>query len=80
LGATHVDPNGAADRAGLREGDIIVGMNDALIATIDDLHRLLTIKMAGQAIPVEVIRGTTRLRLTITPVEKQVGGNSIGTR
>jgi len=55
-------------------------MNDALVATIDDLHRLLTIKMAGQAIPVEVIRGTTRLRLTITPVEKQVGGNSIGTR
>jgi S1-C subfamily serine protease len=68
--ATHVDPNGPAGRAGLREGDMIVGMNDVLVSSVDDLHRLLTIEQAGKPLPMEIVRGTSKLRLTVTPVEK----------
>ncbi|WP_202807280.1 PDZ domain-containing protein [Synechocystis sp. PCC 7509] len=31
-----------AQTAGLVEGDVIVGMNNQPIASIDDLHKLLT--------------------------------------
>ncbi|MGE0759882.1 MAG: S1C family serine protease [Pirellulaceae bacterium] len=32
----------AAARAGLREGDLLVAMNDRLVANIDDIHRILS--------------------------------------
>src|SRR3989337_2143001 len=36
-----IEPNGPAHRAGLRERDLIVAVNGASIATVDDIHRLL---------------------------------------
>ena len=56
-------------RAGLREGDIIVGFDDRPIAGIDDLHKLLTEERIGHKSSLTVIRGTQKLSLDVTPEE-----------
>jgi S1-C subfamily serine protease len=50
-------PRGIADRAGIREGDIIVALAGRLVTSIDDLHRLLMTVPTDQAFEVTVIRG-----------------------
>src|SRR5690606_21755554 len=37
-----VEPGGPAHRAGLRQGDLILGLGDRPVSGIDDLHRQLT--------------------------------------
>jgi S1-C subfamily serine protease len=63
------EENSAARRSGLREGDLIIGFDGHPVAGIDQLHRLLTGERAGQTLPVDVIRGTERLTLQVTPQE-----------
>src|SRR6185437_10929028 len=58
-------------RAGLREGDIIVGFDDRPIAGIDDLHKLLTEELIGHPSSLLVIRGTQKLALEVTPDESK---------
>jgi len=77
LGASHgvrvvsLDPESPALRAGLREGDIVLGIDGTAIDSVDALHRLLdesriqrdcALKfLRGQAAP-EVMFGTVRPR------------------
>jgi S1-C subfamily serine protease len=62
-----------AQRAGLREGDLIVGFNQHPIPSIDALHKLLT----GEQIDVEsqltFIRGTEKMTASIRPGEFDSG-------
>jgi S1-C subfamily serine protease len=62
-----------AKRAGLLEGDIIVGFDDHPIGGIDDLHRLLTEERIGQPSSLVVIRRTEKLILWVTPEESGSG-------
>ncbi|HYO63552.1 MAG TPA: trypsin-like peptidase domain-containing protein [Pyrinomonadaceae bacterium] len=64
-----VEPNGPAERAGLREGDIVIGCAGRDIAGIDDLHRLLTDERVGVPLPLVVLRRTERLTLEVVPQE-----------
>ena len=64
-----IEPDSPAARAGLREGDVIVGFDDAVVAGIDDLHRLLTEEHVGARSRLAVLRGTERLELEIEPQE-----------
>jgi S1-C subfamily serine protease len=59
------------ERAGLREGDIIVGFDDRPIAGIDDLHKLLTEERIGHKSALTVIRGTQKLALAVIPEESK---------
>src|SRR5260370_291606 len=61
------EENSPAHKAGLREGDLIVGFAGHPVAGIDQLHRILTGERAVQSVPVEVIRGTDRLAVKATP-------------
>ena len=54
---------------GLREGDVIVALDEKPVAGVDDLHRLLTDAQAGVRCTLTVIRHTERLTLTIFPEE-----------
>jgi len=63
----NVVPESPAQRAGLRERDIIVRFAGALVANVDDLHRLLTQERSGVAHEVEVVRGAELLRIEVTP-------------
>ncbi|HZT43199.1 MAG TPA: trypsin-like peptidase domain-containing protein [Chthonomonadaceae bacterium] len=66
-----VEPNGAAQKAGLQEGDVIVAYGDRPIAGIDDLHRLLTDEQIGVEVPLTVLRHTEKLTKTIVPEERK---------
>lgn len=61
--------SGPAQRAGLREGDVIVALDGKPIAGVDDLHRLLTEARVGVSNPVTVLRWTEKLELHIVPEE-----------
>jgi S1-C subfamily serine protease len=60
-----------ARNAGVREGDIIIGLDDHSIAGIDDLHKLLTDERIGRKSTLTVIRHTNILRLEVIPEESQ---------
>jgi S1-C subfamily serine protease len=61
--------NSPARKAGLREGDIIVGLDDQSTSGIDDLHKLLTGDRIGQTSSLLIIRGTEKLNLEVVPEE-----------
>ena len=60
-----------ARRAGLREGDVIVGFGGRPVAGIDDLHRLLTQQQIGVRSTLSVIRGAEMLQLEVVPEESR---------
>jgi S1-C subfamily serine protease len=63
-----VEKESPAERAGLREGDLIVVYGGKPVASVDDLHRLLTADSVGKPSTATVIRLAERLELTIVPV------------
>ncbi|MCC6349473.1 MAG: trypsin-like peptidase domain-containing protein [Candidatus Eisenbacteria bacterium] len=62
-----VEKDSPAERVGLREGDIVIGLANEPVAGVDDLHRLLTAGRIGGPTELEVLRGGERLSLVITP-------------
>jgi S1-C subfamily serine protease len=64
-----VEPQGPAERAGLAERDVIVALAGRPIASIDDLHRVLTDERVGVATPITVIRRAEKLALEVVPAE-----------
>jgi S1-C subfamily serine protease len=65
-----VEPNSPAQRAGLRERDIIVSFGGNAVGAVDDLHRWLVDEGIGASLPLTALRGTERLELTIVPIEQ----------
>jgi S1-C subfamily serine protease len=59
-----------ATTAGIREGDIILGLGDCQVGGVDDLHRALTEDRIGIPSPLIVLRAGERRRLTVVPVER----------
>ncbi len=64
-----IEPQGPAQRAGLIEGDVIVGYGDQSIGGIDTLHRLLTHEQVGRRAPLTILRRNEKLTLHIVPEE-----------
>jgi S1-C subfamily serine protease len=65
----HVEDNSPAKRGGLREGDVIVGLEGQPVAGVDDLHRLLTEVRVGVSCSLTVLRWTEKLELKVVPEE-----------
>ena len=64
-----IEPHSTAQRAGLIEGDVIVGFGDQPVGGIDALHRLLTHDQVGRHSPLTIIRRTDKLTVDIVPQE-----------
>ena len=64
-----IEPGSPAERAGLREGDVVLAFADEPVTGIDDLQRLLTEERIGAPAPVVLLRNGERRRLTVVPSE-----------
>ena len=66
-----VEAGGAAARAGVAEGDVIVEFAGEAVAGVDDLHRLLTVERVGVKSPLAFIRRGERREVDVVPVERK---------
>ncbi len=64
-----VERDSPADRAGIREGDLVVSYHDTPVADVDALHRLLTEQAIGVAARMTVVRGTEQQIAVVIPIE-----------
>jgi S1-C subfamily serine protease len=64
-----LEPNSPAQQAGVREGDIVIGYGINVIASIDDLQRLMTEEQVGVRSEIYVLRRGEKLELSIMPEE-----------
>jgi S1-C subfamily serine protease len=64
-----MEEDSPAKRAGLSDGDIIVGFDGKPVAGIDDLHKLLTDEKVGVKTEITILRRTEKLTLPIVPAE-----------
>ena len=61
-----VQTDGPAAVAGLSRGDIIVGLDNAVIDTLDDLHEALAGRQVGETVSLDVMHGDDRLNLNVS--------------
>src|SRR6202042_3795433 len=65
-----VESGSAADRAGLRAGDVVLSLDGKPITGADDLIRALTGETIGRSVAFDVLRGTERLTISLVPLER----------
>jgi len=63
-----VQPGGAADAAGIRQGDIIVSFDGTEVTTVAELNGLKEGHKAGDAVEVKIFRTEDESELTVTVV------------
>jgi S1-C subfamily serine protease len=59
---------GDGQTSGLEKGDILLELDGEMIASVDDLHRLLTAARAGRPAPAKLLRRGSVRTVTVTPV------------
>ncbi|MDO9224352.1 MAG: trypsin-like peptidase domain-containing protein [Caulobacter sp.] len=62
-----VEPHGPAARAGMAQGDLIVGADGKPVTGLDDLLRVLGPSSIGRAIQFDIVRAGRRMTVTVTP-------------
>ncbi|HEV7577460.1 MAG TPA: trypsin-like peptidase domain-containing protein [Caldimonas sp.] len=68
-----LDPQSPAARAGLREGDIVLGIDGAVVDSVDALHRVLDESRIQRDCAVKLLRGHAApqaMFLTVRPIER----------
>ncbi len=63
------DRRGPAESAGLRQGDLVVGLDGRVVASVDDLHRALSRWPVPSVLRLRVVRDRTLVDVAIEPVE-----------
>ena len=66
-----VEKDSPAQRAGLRESDVLIAFNERPIGTIHDLHKMLVGEQIGVPAKLLIIRHTEKLELSILPAESR---------
>ena len=64
-----VESGGAGEKAGLREGDVIISLGGEMVAGVDDLQRLLTEARVGTTTSLRLLRGTELISQSVIPLE-----------
>ncbi len=67
-----IEKDSPAFNSKLQQGDLIIGLNDEVVSSIDDLHKLLNVDSIGKEAVLRVIRkGVGILEVKITPMEME---------
>jgi S1-C subfamily serine protease len=61
----ELDAKAPAAKAGLQSGDLIVALNDRVVSTIDDIHRLLSRTPQGESITLTIVRDGSKREMTV---------------
>src|SRR5215204_2699241 len=69
-GVRNIAPNSPAERAGVKPGDVIIGLKGEPVHSNDDLLNLLDASSIGQDATLRVLRGNRELALTVRPREQ----------
>jgi S1-C subfamily serine protease len=64
---TKVNPGGPADRAGLKENDVVVKVGDRTVNSLNELTVAVRQLTIGQDAPIDVLRDGKRITLTVKP-------------
>jgi S1-C subfamily serine protease len=67
---TSLEPGAPAAKAGLREGDLIVRLDDQGVESLDDLHRLLTEARIGTQAELTVLREALLITASVKILER----------
>jgi S1-C subfamily serine protease len=66
----NVAAGSPADKAGLREGDVVITLSERPSKSVDDIHRLLTADAIGKRLDLVILRGwTQRIEMIVQPGE-----------
>jgi S1-C subfamily serine protease len=66
---TDTAPDSPAARAGLRPRDIIIGIENGVVGSVDDLQRQLTEELIGRDAELSILRAGTLQTLRVRPAE-----------
>src|SRR5918994_1451833 len=69
-GVRNIAPNSPAERAGVKPGDVIIGLKGEPVHSNDDLLNLLDASSIGQDATLRVLRGNREVSLTVRPREQ----------
>jgi S1-C subfamily serine protease len=64
-----VDNKSGVENSALQKGDILIQLNDQVVGSIDDLHKLLTEKCINKELNLKIIRKGKLLELKVTAGE-----------
>ncbi|HEX9263178.1 MAG TPA: trypsin-like peptidase domain-containing protein [Candidatus Binatia bacterium] len=67
-----VEKQSPAERAELKEGDVIVALDDSIVRSVDDLHRLLTDGRIGSRCELTLLRQSQKISLSVVAQEAVV--------
>jgi len=70
----QVEPGSPADRAGLVQGDIVLGIADERIVTVSDLQAILTRQEPEQEVTLSVLRNGREQSIQVIPELRTAGG------
>ncbi len=69
LEVVTLEKGGPAEKAGIREGDILLGLEGQSVASVDDVHRLLTDVPAGSHIKLKMLRENELMEVEVVTGE-----------
>lgn len=59
-----------AQSAGIRSGDILIGLDDVLVTGVDDITRLLDASRIGRSVALKIVRGQMQTGVNLVPDER----------
>jgi S1-C subfamily serine protease len=66
-----LEPNGPAAQGGLREGDVVIGIEDRIITGVDDLLRALDHHSIDRPTTFHLLREGKKVKVVVTPRERR---------
>jgi serine protease Do len=70
---TYLDPNSAAAKAGIKEQDVIVGINDKKVAAASDLRRFMYTELkTGDQVKLKIYRAGKQMTVKVTLTDNTV--------